>query len=705
MTSRPISFRNALIAATGLVFMGGALAACDDQDTRKDRVEGLVDDVLDQIVGDEPTVVPPSRLEPASPEDRAISGRLSETALAQIEAERTRFAIGSIVAKPRDVDLVQAAAEEEAMALEEEAFALEDEALAFEEEPIELAEPTPVLEAEPAPDGGSGAPDGVQAAPPPRALRRDQSRRPRAGTREPRQMTRQAMKARRRMARGRAMREVQLDAQSTMLGEMNKLGLSGSVQASDSGMMVIDLFADPTQFVEGDNAQSLIAEDIEVVCPEGVAPETMGDDKVLATNCMVELLRASGEFEYVEKDYIFDHQFARRPEGVPLPVAFGPDDTLWDLQWNFLNNGSEAGQSAGGTGFVDFWSRTGVIGSTDVTVAVIDTGLALTHPDIAASPNIAPGWDMVSDPGMGNDGDGRDSDPNDPGDLCNPNSPLARDSFHGTHVAGTIGAAATNNGAGVAGGAWDVTIVPVRALGKCGGRLSDIIAAIRWAGGVVPAEGPLGAEVWNENPADIINLSIGLFEICPASLQDAIDTVVERGVVVVSAAGNARLPTEFYAPGGCNNVISVAASDARGHIAPYSNFGPEVDLLAPGGDLLRDDDNDGRPDGILSTKPSSDCYDPVTGDTVESCYYAYEQGTSMAAPHVSAALALIAAQNPEMTGDQLEAVLLGSLSPRETDQCSASCELYPGATPIPDSDGMCIRTCGAGLLNLEKLPN
>ncbi len=484
-----------------------------------------------------------------------------------------------------------------------------------------------------------------------------------------------------------------------------KLGLSGSVAANDSGMMVIDLFADPTQLGEGDGLGPRIAEDVDLHCPDTIDKETMNNNKVLATSCMIDLLRASGEFEYVEKDFIFDHQFARRPVNAPAPVAFGPDDTLWDLQWNFRNNGTGPLQSKGGAGFADFWSRTGITGSTDVTVAVVDTGLVMSHPDIANSPNIAPGWDMVSDPEMGNDGDGRDNDPNDPGDLCNPNVPFARDSFHGTHVAGTIGAAASNNSAGIAGGAWTVKIVPVRALGKCGGRLSDIIEAIRWAGGTVPAEDALGNEVWNENPADIINLSIGLFEICPASLQDAIDSVVERGAVVVSAAGNARLPAEFYAPGGCNNVISVAASDGRGHIAPYSNFGPEVDLLAPGGDLLRDDDGDGRPDGILSTKPSEDCYDPLTGDAIDSCNYAYEQGTSMAAPHASAALALLAAQNPDFTGAQLEATLMSALTPRETDQCSAPCAQYPGATPIPDSDGMCVRTCGAGLLNLEKLPN
>jgi serine protease len=299
---------------------------------------------------------------------------------------------------------------------------------------------------------------------------------------------------------------------------------------------------------------------------------------------------------------------------------------------------------------------------------------------------------------------GRDGDPNDPGDLCDPSVPFAEDTFHGTHVAGTIGAAATNNASGVAGGAWNVKIVPVRALGKCGGRLSDINDAIRWAGGLIPAEDAEGNEIWNDNPADVINLSIGLFEYCPASLQDAIDSVTERGVLVVSAAGNARVATQYYAPGGCANVITVAAGDARGHIAPYSNFGPEVDLLAPGGDLTRDDNGDGRPDGVLSTKAATNCYDPVTGEAVEDCFYAFEQGTSMAAPHVSAALALLKARDPDATPEELKATLLAASSPRSAMQCSGSCALYPGTTPIEGSPDMCTRPCGQGLLDLAMVP-
>jgi serine protease len=303
---------------------------------------------------------------------------------------------------------------------------------------------------------------------------------------------------------------------------------------------------------------------------------------------------------------------------------------------------------------------------------------------------------------MANDGDSRDSDPNDPGDQC-PEEFVFEDTFHGTHVAGTVGASVSNNGNGVAGGAWNVKIVPVRALGKCGGRLSDINDAIRWAGGLIPEYDELGNEVWNDNPADIINLSIGLFRFCPASMQDAINAVTERGVVVVAAAGNDSVSTQYYAPGGCNNVVSVAAGDARGRIAPYSNYGAEVDVLAPGGDLQRDDNGDGRPDGILSTKHASNCTDPVTNESIADCYYAYEQGTSMAAPHVSAALALIKSKRPDLTGTALADVLLAALNPRSQEQCSGPCDQYPGAEPVSAGSEICRLPCGGGLLNLSDV--
>ena len=721
------------------------LTACDQQDTRLERARELADATLDQISGRkvvEPK--PESALEAAAVEDRAIAGGIQNELAFQTAGAQPLFAVGSIIAKPKDI--VEASIEE--MAMDEEFFA--------EEMPLEAAPEVT--------ENGSSAPatrslqrsivmpEGVTA----RKVKLDPKNRektlqdieaasqamqlaaldqvsglekaaPAEGPTS-RSLTLPAAPMQQKMARRSAVSRSaivrQRDANSVMLDALSKYNMGGEVRLSREGAMVMQIGhqgASPTQFrpeAAPRKAKFLefLAIDHEKQCPDDLDVATIAQDEELATECIVQELRDSGQFEYVEKDFIFENQFARRPTdkdpqtspgiGNPSigPTLTTPNDPLWDLQWHFQNNGSATGETAGGAGFQDFWTRQGIDGSDEVVVAVVDTGLQLEHPDIKNSPNVAPGWDMVSDPRMGNDGDGRDDNPNDPGDLCDPTVPGATDTFHGTHVAGTIGAVASDNGSGVAGGAWKVKIVPVRALGKCGGRLSDINEAIRWAGGLIPAEDDLGNEIWNDNPADIINLSIGLFEFCPASLQDAIDSVTDRGVVVVAAAGNARVATEFYAPAGCNNVITVAAGDARGQIAPYSNFGPEVDLLAPGGDLSRDDNGDGRPDGILSTKSSSNCYDPVTGEAVDACYYAFEQGTSMAAPHVSAALALLKARDPDATATELVESLMATVDARSPGQCAGACSEYPGTTKIEGSENMCLRPCGKGLLNLSNVP-
>jgi serine protease len=494
---------------------------------------------------------------------------------------------------------------------------------------------------------------------------------------------------------------------------LQQMGLSGIVSPEEGGAMRIIIGVKPTQLGATIDPTRIEAmreifarkkETPQQECVGNVTTQQMQADAVLATECVVKALQETGDYQYVEKDYIFTNQFMKKPKTAkPATLGMTPNDPLFGLQWNFKPNGAAAGQSAGGAGFNDFWTRAKLTGSRSVTVAVVDTGLQMNHPDIKNSTNLAAGYDMVSDPMMGNDGDGRDADPNDPGDKCDPSDPTTSDTFHGTHVAGTIGVASTNNSSGIAGGAWDITVVPVRALGRCGGKLSDINDAIRWAAGKVPARDAQGGEVWNSRPADIINLSIGLFEPCPASMQAAINDAVASGAVVVAAAGNARIDTKYFAPGGCDNVISVAAGDARGQLTPYSNFGAKVSIMAPGGDMTRDDDGDQRPDGILSTKYATDCYDPAKpGTQVAQCYYSYENGTSMAAPHVSAALALLKAKFPALAPSQLKERLLQASSARTPLQCSGKCSNYPGTTPIPGSEGMCFRPCGDKMLNLSN---
>ncbi len=747
---RLFTARSARTALATLLAGGAILTACDELDTRLDRAREVADAAVEQISGE--TVIDPlaRNLARADVRDRALAG----TVMAEFDIddeERALFAVGSIIAKPFDVPPPSALVTLEAEAYADEEMAYFDMGEAPVMEPAEPSDPAgqqTIREIAPAlRQAGDATPQTLRRI---RIDPRDMAETREEIARASRDLERVAITPPAQMMQRRSVQDSdiralapaeqeevrklvrrapvtrqavqkQLDANEVMIDTMARYGMGGEITLSRQGQMVIQIGSDgasPTQFRGRVAAAEFLARSDEVTCPENGDMQAIRADMALATACMVRDLRASGQFEYVERDYIFQNQFARRPPEAPAgtpgvsgppaqtpqPASFLPNDPLWGLQWHFRDRGTTDGRSPGGAGFESFWQREGMAGSKDVVVAVVDTGLQMDHPDIAGSPNIMPGWDMVSDPRMGNDGDGRDPDPTDPGDMCDPTRPGAADSFHGTHVAGTIGAAATNNGAGVAGGAWNVRIVPVRALGKCGGRLSDINDAIRWAAGLIPAEHPDGREIWNEHPANIINLSIGLLGACPASLQDAIDSAAEQGVIVVAAAGNARMPTSLYAPAGCQNVVTVAAADARGHITPYSNFGPEVNILAPGGDLTRDDNGDGKPDGVLSTKAASNCYDPVTGEGVEQCYYAYEQGTSMAAPHVSAALALLKARDFEASSSTLVSTLVEALDPRSTLQCASPCNLYPGATPLPDDPEMCLRPCGSGLLNLANVP-
>jgi serine protease len=319
---------------------------------------------------------------------------------------------------------------------------------------------------------------------------------------------------------------------------------------------------------------------------------------------------------------------------------------------------------------------------------------------MAHSGNIAPGIDLITNAERGGDGDGVDADAQDAGDRC---GAATENSYHGTHVAGTIGAATTNDRVGTAGGAWNVTVIPVRVLGRCGGELADVVSGIRWAAGLAPAIGANTQQIVNRNKADIINMSLAIEVPCPASLQAAIDAAVAANVVVVVAAGNKADQASRYAPANCNNVIVVASNDARGGLAFYSNFGPQVDVLAPGGDTFADSDNDGRPDGVLSTRTTqSGCYDPLNQNSAERCYYSFLQGTSMAAPHVSAALALLAAQSG-LRGRRLEdALFTRAIAPLPGTFGQIECARSRNAMPISVGSATCARPVGRGILDLAR---
>ncbi|HEX5005505.1 MAG TPA: S8 family serine peptidase, partial [Hyphomonadaceae bacterium] len=236
--------------------------------------------------------------------------------------------------------------------------------------------------------------------------------------------------------------DVALNARERAYKRLEQMGLSGVVSPEEGGQMRITIGVKPTQLglhdVDIETMRTLFAQkkaDPAKECAGNVTAAQMQADPVLATECVVKVLQQTGDYAYVEKDYIFSHQMLKKPKTAP-GTAGVPNDPLFGLQWHFKANGTAAGQSPGGASFADFWTRTKLTGSKAVTVAVVDTGLQMNHPDIKGSANLAQGYDMVSDPMMGNDGDGRDADPNDPGDKCDPNDPNTTDTFHGTHVAG-----------------------------------------------------------------------------------------------------------------------------------------------------------------------------------------------------------------------------------------------------------------------------
>jgi serine protease len=206
-------------------------------------------------------------------------------------------------------------------------------------------------------------------------------------------------------------------------------------------------------------------------------------------------------------------------------------------------------------------------------------------------------------------------------------------------VAGTI-AAVTNNGTGVAGIAWNAKILPVRVLGCGGGYNSDIADGIIWSAG-----GSVSGVSANTHPAQVINMSLGGQSLCSTTVQNAINTARGLGTTIVVAAGNSKMAASKFSPANCKGVITVAATGRTGAKAPYSNFGPEVDVAAPGGNMDK-----GTEFGILSTLNSG-------GASAGADNYQYYQGTSMATPHVAGAAALMLGRNTSLTPDEVEAIL------------------------------------------------
>ena len=333
---------------------------------------------------------------------------------------------------------------------------------------------------------------------------------------------------------------------------------------------------------------------------------------------------------------------AKAATALKTQAAVTPNDTLYPQQWNL--------HDAKGISTPEAWATTQGSG---VTVAVIDSGI-VKHPDLDA--NVLPGYDFITEPSIARDGNGRDADPTDQGNweeagVCAADSEASESNWHGTHVAGSI-AAIMNNKRGIAGVAPNAKILPLRALGMCGGYDSDIADAMVWAAG-----GTVEGVPANTHPAQIINLSLGGEGTCPATYSKAIAEVNKRGAILVVAAGNDNQDTSKIAPANCGGSIVVGSTNQKGQRSDFSNYGKIVDVSAPG-------------DGIMST------VDLGTTVSTGAGYTEYD-GTSMAAPQVAGIIALMKSVDPSLTADRAKQVLKQSAKPLTCD----------------------VNACGAGIAN------
>jgi len=406
-------------------------------------------------------------------------------------------------------------------------------------------------------------------------------------------------------------------------------------------------------------------------------------------------------------------------------IATAPDDPLYAD--GVPGNGPAVGQwylrapSGGVQSSINIepaWAVTP--GDSALVVAVVDTGVRFDHPDllsVAAGGKLLPGYDMISDARLANDGDGRDADASDPGDWvtaaeandasgpfyqCTRLDPdtgkygADNSSWHGTQVAGVV-AALTDNATGMAGVGRGLRVLPVRALGKCGGFDSDIVAAMRWAAGL-----PVPGTPANPTPARVINLSLGGTGICNAAYANAIGAIAATGAVVVAAAGNTE-GEGVSVPGNCSGVIAVAGLRHVGTKVGFSSLGPEVAISAPGGNCV-------------NTTPGSPCLYPILttsnagvttpGSAIYTDSLKPSLGTSFASPLAAGTVGLLLSVQPSLTAQQVKLVLQSTSRPfpatSDTPGVPACKPPQVDATgnPVPQDECLCsIDTCGAGIMD------
>lgn len=343
----------------------------------------------------------------------------------------------------------------------------------------------------------------------------------------------------------------------------------------------------------------------------GVGSDVVTTDRALNTADTKAFMRAIASdpnVEYVE------------PDAVAI-MGSSPNDPLYGKQWALSSN-QKPGTTTPGIRAEGAWDLANGAG---VVIGVVDSGIT-SHSDLNA--NVLPGYDFT---GNNRGGDGTQPG-NMPGEKCTI-------TWHGTHIAGIM-AASTNNGVGIAGIAPAAKLVSARTITNCnGGFISDIADGITWvAGGTVS-----GVPV-NPNPAKVINVSLYGKGACLTSLQSAIDYATSKGAIVVAIAGNYATDTSNVEPANCRNVITVGAINTDSSRWVDSDFGPIVDIAAPGS-VIWSTYNNG------TTSPGTEGYGIL-------------DGTSQAAPMVSGVAALVQSIAPKpLTVAEMRALIQQNVQP------------------------------------------
>jgi serine protease len=428
-------------------------------------------------------------------------------------------------------------------------------------------------------------------------------------------------------------------------------------------------------------------------------------------------LRADPAVEFADVD---QRRYAMEVPDDPLFVPTTGAAGQWYMQTPSQTTGDLAATDA-----VSAWGIT--TGNTGTVIADVDTGVRFDHPDLlraglGGGGRLLPGYDFVGedeDPTTGtplgtyliaNDGDGWDPDPSDPGDWISATDqentlfpasscPVENSSWHGTRVVGILGAI-TNNDVGIAGMTWGSWILPVRALGKCSGYDSDIIAGIEWAAGisVSSAANPVPD---NPYPANIINLSLGGSGSCISAYQIALTAVTNMGALVVASAGN--VSGAVGAPANCSasvpGVIAVAGLRNVGTKVGYSSFGPEVGISAPAGNCVN---TVGA--CLKSIDTTTNLGTTVPGDNSYTNETNSNLGTSFSAPIVAGIAGLMRSVNGNLTPAQLVARLESSASPFPVN--TNALPICP-ASVSGTEECQCPATgeCGTGMVNALSAVN